>query len=151
MENASKALIIVGSILVSIVIISLGVMIVNNATGLVKSNSDMSAQEVETFNSKFSVYEGRQSGTNVRALVDKIKANNNQNANDKENDFSLCVAFTVGDTEYTSDKSTKEAPSEKPKLDDMKVKIKAGKSYNVTFAYDGGSGRITACNAKEIK
>ena len=51
MENASKALIIAGSILVSIVIITLGVMIVNNVRDTINNNSNLSAQEVISYNS----------------------------------------------------------------------------------------------------
>lgn len=138
MENASKALIIVGSILVSIVIISLGVMIVNNATGLVKSSSDMSAQEVETFNAKFTAYEGRQSGTNVRALYDKVAQNNRLN----EDDESLQVKLTVdGVGDVLGPGITENSEN--------KGKIKAGKSYKVSFGYDdSGSGRITSIEVK---
>ena len=46
MENASKALIIAGSILVSIVIITLGVMIVSNVTETIQKNSSLTEQEI---------------------------------------------------------------------------------------------------------
>ena len=39
MENASKALIIAGAILLAILIISLGIMIYNQASGVVNNNA----------------------------------------------------------------------------------------------------------------
>ncbi|MEI3356131.1 MAG: hypothetical protein V8R81_03530 [Clostridia bacterium] len=57
MENASKALIIAGAILLAILIISLGIMIYNQASGVVNNNS-MTEVEVTTFNQKFEQYLG---------------------------------------------------------------------------------------------
>ena len=49
MENASKALIIAGAILLAILIISLGIMIYNQASGVVNNNS-MSQVDISSFN-----------------------------------------------------------------------------------------------------
>ena len=57
MENASKALIIAGAILLSILIISLGIMVFQNAKSTVGS-ADMSETEMQAFNGKFSSYLG---------------------------------------------------------------------------------------------
>ena len=51
MENASKALIIAGAILLAIVIISLGLIVVNN-TRNVTDNTNLSEQEIQAFNAK---------------------------------------------------------------------------------------------------
>ncbi len=139
MENASKALIIAGSILVSIVIISLGVMIVQNVSGLVKSQSDMSGQEVQSFNSKFEQYEGIVSGATARSLYTAVRSHNNQNANDPTLQVSLKIDggdFAAGATQATSE-SAVTLPANT---------LKSGKTYNVTFATDPNSGRITAIN-----
>ena len=84
MENASKALIIAGAILLAIVIISLGLIVVNNTRG-VTDNADLSEQEIQTFNSKFTPYEGEKvSGTRVKTLLQAINASNTANDSDKE-------------------------------------------------------------------
>ena len=57
MENASKALIIAGAILLSILLISLGILIYNNAKGTV-DEANLSDQEIQTFNSRFSGFLG---------------------------------------------------------------------------------------------
>lgn len=76
MENASKALIIAGAILLSILLISLGIMIFNQAQDTV-SNSGMSKAEISAFNNQFYKYEGKsQKGTDVKALIQEIKASN---------------------------------------------------------------------------
>ena len=75
MENASKALIIAGAILLAILLISLGIMVYNQAKGTI-NDADLSAEEVQTFNTKFTSYGGTQSGTKVNSLMDAVAANN---------------------------------------------------------------------------
>ena len=57
MENASKALIIAGAILLAIIIISLGIMVVNNARNQI-GGANLNAQEVQAFNSNWESYIG---------------------------------------------------------------------------------------------
>ncbi len=76
MENASKALIIAGAILLAILIISLGIMIYNQASGVVNNNS-MTEVEVTTFNQKFEQYLGEKvRGANVNSLINAVNTNN---------------------------------------------------------------------------
>ena len=77
MENASKALIIAGAILLAILLISLGIMIFNQAQDTV-TNSGMSEAELTAFNNKFLKYEGDAvKGTMVKSMVQEVKANLN--------------------------------------------------------------------------
>ncbi len=77
MENASKALIIAGAILLSILIISLGIMIYNTAAETIESTS-MGDIEKNAFNEQFLNYEGAQTGSKVNAMLIKIISNNVQ-------------------------------------------------------------------------
>lgn len=70
MENASKALIIAGSILVAIMVISLGVLVFNKFGGAAKEAANMDEQEIKTFNSKITPYVGQAiAGSQVNALL----------------------------------------------------------------------------------
>ncbi|MEE0866462.1 MAG: hypothetical protein U0L98_06695 [Clostridia bacterium] len=81
MENASKALIIAGAILLAILIISLGILIFSQAQDTV-GTVNMSEQEIMAFNNKFITYQGNNKrGTEVNALLKLVNANN-QAAND---------------------------------------------------------------------
>lgn len=78
MENASKALIIAGAILISVLIITLGVMVYQNVSGIVKENTDMSQFEITSFNEKFSGFFGNnQRGSNVNSLINTVRVHNN--------------------------------------------------------------------------
>ena len=78
MENASKALIIAGAILISILLISIGIMIFNSSSGLFDSaKTNMSDQEKTMFNQKFTMYESTNaSGSQVRDIIRAVKTNN---------------------------------------------------------------------------
>ena len=89
MENASKALIIAGAILLAILIISLGIMIYNQASGVVNNNA-MSEVDITTFNQKFEQYVGdRVRGANVIALISAVKSNNEVNSDDESKKVTL--------------------------------------------------------------
>lgn len=77
MENASKALIIAGAILLSILLISLGIMIFTQAQDTIQ-NSGMSQAEVNAFNNQFVKYEGTKKGTMVKSMVQEVNTNNSQ-------------------------------------------------------------------------
>ena len=76
MENASKALLIAGAILLCILIIAIGMFIYNSASSTITDSlTSLSTQEVEAFNNQFSSYEGTQTGSNLKALMGRLIAN----------------------------------------------------------------------------
>lgn len=76
MENASKALLIAGAILLCILIIAIGMFIYNSAQSTITDSlTSLSTQEVEAFNNQFTSYEGVQTGSNIRALTGRLIAN----------------------------------------------------------------------------
>lgn len=80
MENASKALIIAGAILLAILLISLGILIYNQAQDTV-SNSGMDQAAISAFNNKFLKYEGTsQSGSVVKSLINEVIASNSDSS-----------------------------------------------------------------------
>ncbi len=92
MENASKALIIAGAILLAILLISLGIMIFGQAQDTV-NNGGMSDAEMQAFNSKFLKYEGKnKTGSEVKALLNEINVNNSTQ------DSSRHIGFASGNT-----------------------------------------------------
>ncbi len=112
MENASKALIIAGAILISILLISVGVLIMNSTGDTQKSVEDQSkAIAIRTFNSQFTPYEGSdQSASQIRSLISAVKASNGTNQD-----------HLIKDENFT-----------KPATLDSK------KKYSVTLEYDAG-------------
>lgn len=107
-----------------------GAMITNQGQNVIEDSS-MEETEITAFNNSFMAYEGTQRGTNVKALIQQI---NTQNVNsDVENRDSMI------EIEYEGMQNT----------DDQYVYGNAGLSYivnggqyEVSFDYDGNTGRI---------
>lgn len=79
MENASKALIIAGAILLSILIIALGIYVFNMAKGATNTDQ-LDAVEKQTFNSSFTQYEGKVLGSAVSELMNVCISNATKNS-----------------------------------------------------------------------
>ena len=76
MENASKALIIAGAIILAILIIGLGMVVFNQARDAI-GGANLDSEKATAFNSKFLAYTGSSvTGANARSLRDLIIANN---------------------------------------------------------------------------
>lgn len=92
MENASKALIIAGAILISILIIAIGMYIyTSSSSSIYGATSQMNSQEVTAFNQGWTNYEGTQTGSNCRTLISQIIANNSTNKEDPTKLISLQI------------------------------------------------------------
>ena len=124
MENASKALIIAGAILLAILLISLGIMIYTQAQNTVQ-NSGMNQAAVTSFNNQFIIYEGSIKGTMVKSMIQEVLA---VNADSSTNQYSVTV-------------NTKKNP--------VTSNIVNNNTYKVTMQYESsGHGRITNIDVK---
>ena len=122
MENASKALIIAGAILLSILIITLGILIFQQAQDTINS-VDMSDAEKTAFNNKFLPYEGENvRGSQVNALAQAVLTNN-QSAKDNGESATKGVAVS-GAITIAADGSTTTF-----------TRVPSGTMYKVTFTY----------------
>lgn len=137
MENASKALIIAGAILLSILIIGLGMFIYQQAAGAM-NGANLDPQKVSAYNSEFEQYEGTKSGTEVRALLDTVRSHNNANIDDPSLNISVQNSSAAGVT--TAPTAVVTAAT----VNALKQTISAGKTYTVDFGYDANSGYIVA-------
>lgn len=130
MENASKALIIAGAILLAILLITLGIYIFQQAQSTV-NNSGMSQAEIQTFNSQFTKYEGDKiKGSSVKSLIQEVNVNNSQ---DESNEHQITV------TGVTAAASGSAAGYNQYLTND----IKNTKTYTVKITKYGTNGRIT--------
>lgn len=94
MENSSKALIIAGAILLSILIISIGIYIYNSATSTTSDiviDTTMKMQLMQ-FNKQYEMYEGIQSGSNIKSLLN-LASQNNRDLYKYSDTIKLCVCI----------------------------------------------------------
>jgi hypothetical protein len=97
MENASKALIIAGAILLSILLISLGIMVYNNAKGTV-NDANLDAETAQAFNAKWTPYKGTQRGTQLNTLIELIRTHNATNSRKVKIAFNNLTPATDDET-----------------------------------------------------
>lgn len=114
MENASKALIIAGAILLSILIIAIGMYIYNSSSNSIQNAAgQISQQDISAFNNQIEMYQGRQVGTNVKALITTLAAICKENSDEatklpdlhyqpKSGDSIESITTSVGDTNIQS-------------------------------------------------
>lgn len=83
MENATKALLIAGAVLVTILIISSAILLVTKAQETFNSSkSTITGMQVTAFNSQFEFYEGQNiTGEQVISLLKTVQTSNNENKN----------------------------------------------------------------------
>lgn len=142
MENASKALIIAGSILIAVLIISLGVMIFRNMSKSVVEDTSLSKQQISEFNSKITPYVGNNiSGSNVnnlRQLV--ISIDNNAKVNKKPGAINMYL-----------DGSPTPLVGYNLETDVVTIgsKVDTGYFYTVRATYDDSTGLINEITVKK--
>ena len=100
MENASKALIIAGAVLLSILIIAIGMAIYNGAAGNVESAaSGMTQQDIQAYNGRFENYIGTNiRGSQVKSLISLLNTTNQANSNDGIARPPIAFSTNIGGT-----------------------------------------------------
>ena len=146
MENASKALIIAGAILLAILIITLGLLGYRQATGAIDNNA-MDEVAITAFNNKFTQYVGDNvNGTRVNALIDAVIQNNvaNQNDTGKQVKFKGERLSTGGNWQGTALTGTAKVC----KSTNETGKAMSGKTFNVSYTTDSKTGLINIITIK---
>lgn len=151
MENASKALIIAGAILLSILIIGLG-MSIFNASKTAIGGANLDATELRAHNSQFTAYEGRQKGSEVKALLSAIQ-NNNSTYEDRRINVNFCIGEDTSEEnelDGTQEPAYATEESDDVSMSALMKKVKSATTYNVVFETNG-VGLITLCNIEIYK
>ena len=143
MENASKALIIAGAILLSILIIALGIFVFNAAKGALNTDQ-LDATEIQAFNEPIIQYEGRQMGSQVKSLLGTLitNAGNNKDSNERLPD----ITYVPGEGPTVNAQYCNIISNVKnTKINDMnglKSKIANTHYYTIEFSYDDVTGLV---------
>lgn len=132
MENASKALIIAGAILLSILIISLGIMVYNNAKSTV-GRANLDSQTIQAFNSQWESYIGTsRTASEVQAMISAIIASNAAESNSGAARYIVLTPNGAATTATATALPTTTMPNN----------LSASKTYTITAGYDTQTGLI---------
>ena len=132
MDNASKALIMAGAILIAVMLISLGVLLYNRAADVANnSTNQLNAIEVNAHNNTYSMYFGEyKTYTDVKALCDKV---NTQPVTDINQYGLIKITGTVSG----GDRSATTVGTKKPNA------LQSGKSsYKISLSKSYANGAI---------
>ena len=135
MENASKSLLIAGSILVCILIIAVGMYIYNSSGSSIQASvATMSTSEIEAYNVKYTMYEGEQTGANIKSLMGVLVSNasTNEDENSKIPGVSLEKDKKILDSGIPENGETSNYLDS---LQDMKQNLENKHKYWVEVSY----------------
>lgn len=169
MENASKALLIAGAILICILLIAIGMYIYNSANATVDSAvSQMSQQEKDIYNAKVKSYLGDTvKGSEVKSMIDNIISMNQENVGKSGKFISIEVnnnitnfkgtltngkdltRYTTGEALATAcananfydngENTTAKVAEATAQMNTLKSKINSAKNYVVVADYEAGA------------
>ena len=148
MENASKALIIAGAILLSIAIIGVGMMVFQGVSETI-TGANLGPEEIDAYNREFRAYEGNQRGTQVRALCDRV-SNHNRLAEDPSELIRVIMGEAPDDLTAPAVAEEGETGTTVAEINTVKSGILSGKTYTVTCSFDNSSGLVTQINIVEV-
>lgn len=138
MENASKALIIAGAILLAIAIIGIGMYVYNNASEAV-DGTDLTSEQVATYNDPFTRYQGNIQGSRARTLCNNV-ASHNRTATDDSEKIAVFFGQATQDP-YAAGQGTGTSTTE---INTVISSLSSGKTYTITFGFDQSTGYVTA-------
>ena len=126
MENASKALIMAGAVLISIIIISLGIVVFRKIAAPVQRESSLTEQQVSAFNSRILPYIGDSvSGSQVNALMQIVRTINTKANNEQDELQKITISYNSN-----------------PGI----TRVDTGKFYKVEGIYNEYTGLLTTVN-----
>lgn len=126
MENASKALIMAGAVLISIIIISLGIVVFRKMAAPVQRESSLTEQQVSAFNSRILPYIGESvSGSQVNALMQIVRTINTKANNEQDELQKITISYNSN-----------------PGI----TRVDTGKFYKVEGIYNDYTGLLTTVN-----
>lgn len=135
MENASKALIIAGAILLAILIIGIGMLVLQSTQGNVdEAISQMTSTEIDMYNQKFANYEGTKvKGSNVKSLIGSIISNNGSN-----DGVDGKIVSIAGDKKIDA----KSGDLKSNEMSNYRAEINTGATYTVTLQYNSKTNLV---------
>ena len=95
MENASKALLMAGSILIAVLVIGVVAYMFNSSGFLFQSSEDIErAEQIEAFNREYEAYNRKlMRGTDIISIINKVNSNNKKYEDIPE--YQMSVDFTL--------------------------------------------------------
>lgn len=149
MESPSKAMIIAAVVLLGILLIASGMFIYSSSkSNISEGESQISEQEKTSFNKQWDTYEGIQSGTVVKAMIQKLMSNSDTNSSENSRLVSIYCYYPTSsmadETGFKVDNTNVKDYMEY--LQDLRGKIETKHSYWIVMDYSTSTSLINQIN-----
>ena len=148
MENATKTLLISGGVLIAMLIIAMSLYIAKKNNSTIDSNTELDALEVQAHNSRYEVFKGVQSGSNVKAILNyAIEDNEKMGAdarisetekwcvNIRSNDKDILEAFKSDSEIYRALTTRNHGVRYEENIQKISSAILPEKKYKISYSY----------------
>ncbi len=144
MENASKALLMAGGILLAVLILSVFIYVGVTMSNVASQQEESKLlEQVTEFNRAYEAYNrSRLYGADVLSVVNRA-IDNNQKYSEDETDYIITITVTIGDSDYTY----------KDDLSDNDIDLTNYKTSIFTCAsveYNSKTGRISTMSFEQM-
>ena len=115
----------------------------NSRNSISEAGSQIAQQEIISFNQQWNTYEGAQGGNNIKAVLQKLIANCNTNAQEEQRLVDVVCSRATEDDEKTEIIITSENVEESVlELQTLRNKIDARHTYHVQIEYDSKTSLV---------
>ena len=143
MENASKALIIAGAILIAILLIGIGVGLISAVSDPAAQGTDEIVQAgIKAANAKFEKYQGKQTGSNIISLIKEIRIHNSSNTTGNVIKYKT-VGWKKADLSTSAGNFQNADNKPLDKLNEAESAVVKNHTYTVSFAYEASTAKIS--------
>lgn len=159
MENASKALVIAGGVLLGILIMGLIVVVANNMTQAQKNQEQLlSAEQVTKFNLQFESYNKKVlRGVDIISVCNKANDYNTRESDDTSKGYTpitITVEIKVGSVPLNFTSQNEFINNYKTKLDEKGITDSEFKQFYFQctgIEYDPNNGRVIKMHFERVK
>lgn len=115
----------------------------NSRNSISEAGSQIAQQEIISFNQQWNTYEGAQGGNNIKAVLQKLIANCNTNAQEEQRLVDVVCSRATEEDEKTEIIITSENVEESVReLQTLRSKIIARHTYYVQIEYDSKTSLV---------
>jgi len=115
----------------------------NSRNSISEAGSQIAQQEIISFNQQWNTYEGAQGGNNIKAVLQKLIANCNTNAQEEQRLVDVVCSRATEEDEKTEIIITSENVEESVReLQTLRNKIIARHTYYVQIEYDSKTSLV---------
>lgn len=140
MKHSFKFIYVLAIIVVIMIVVTLGLFVMKSSQNFI-SSVNLSLTDSNEFNQVWSVYKGKQKGSTVKMMLQKVAKNAEENS--KEPSMLIDIAYKIhASDDFTFINSTKKL-NKVNEIEDLMQNLDVKHYYTIDFVYSEESKQIT--------